>query len=224
MARQLEEDLYALRSLLLHMGSKAEAMLERSLRSLLTGEMSEVQIVRIWETEVNTLQLQIDERCAMLLALRQPVAQDLRFIIAAIKVSSDLERIADQSISITNHAWAISDFPELHQFVDMKKMADLASKMVHDALLALENGDARLARDVLVQDDAVDDLKDQMIQELIEFMIARPKMTKQALQLVLAARNIERIADHGTNIAEDVVYFVESKDVRHHSEQSEHHE
>ncbi|PWT94028.1 MAG: phosphate transport system regulatory protein PhoU [Acidobacteria bacterium] len=221
MTKPFDEDLDSLKQVLLRMAGKVETMIHESVQALVLRDVSVAGTVPELENEVNKLQLEVDDRCFKLLALRQPMAHDLRFIIAAMKISTDLERIADQSVNIMEHTEVIIEYPQVKPLIDIPKMAEISSGMVHDALDAFVELDAALAREILLRDDTVDSLKDQVIRELLTYMISDPKTIKPGLQLVQVARNLERIADHATNIAEDVVYMVEAKDVRHHAEEAE---
>jgi len=219
MTRTFETELDSLKQEILKMGAKAETMIQHSIQALVLRDRSHSRDVPELESEVNQLQLSIDDRCSKLLALRQPMAHDLRFIIAAMKIDSDLERIADQAVNITEHTEVLLQFPEVKPLIDIPRMAEIASEMLRDALDAFVEQDAATAREIVLRDDEVDGLKDQVIRELLTYMISDPKTIKPGLQLVLIARNLERIADHATNISEDVVYMVEAKDIRHHSEE-----
>lgn len=218
MATTFEYELDELKQQILLMGAKAESMIHESVQALVMRDRSMYANISQLEAEVNRLQVEIDDRCFKLLALRQPMAHDLRFIISAMKIDSDLERIADQSINITQNTDILLQYPEVKPLIDIPRMADIAKGMLRDALDALVEGDAPRARAIVLRDDEVDGLKDQVIRELLTYMISDPKTIKPGLQLVLVARNLERIADHATNIAEDVVYMVEAKDIRHHAE------
>src|SRR5262245_1253940 len=150
MAIDLEEDLERLKGLLMEMSSKATTMIQESVRSLLMRDITVARYVRELENDVNKLQLQIDDQCSKMLALRQPVAQDLRFIIVAMKISSDLERIGDQSISILNHTRTLTNFPDCNPRTEIPKMTELAYGMVHDALQAFIARDTVVARQILL--------------------------------------------------------------------------
>lgn len=219
MTRHFEDELDLLKQTLLKMAVKAEAMIHNSVQALVKRDLSIAEHIPSLESEVNHLQLEIDDRCFKLLALQQPMAHDLRFIIAAMKISSDLERIADQSVNITENTNILLQFPELKPLIDIPAMAEIAKAMVRDSLDAFVEKDAAKARNVVLQDDRVDALKNQVFRELLTYMISDPKTIQVGLQLILVARHLERIADHATNIAEDVVYMVEAKDIRHHAEE-----
>ena len=219
MTKYFDEELDLLKQALLRMAGKAEAMIHKSVQSLVQRDMELASEIPDTEDEVNRLQLEIDDRAFKLLALRQPMAHDLRLIIAAMKISVDLERIADQAVNILENTKVLLQFPLLKPLIDIPKMADIATEMLRDSLDAFVDGDAAKARIVVTRDDEVDALKNQVFRELLTYMISDPRTIQVALQLILVARHLERIADHATNIAEDVVYLVEAKDIRHHAEE-----
>jgi len=154
-----------------------------------------------------------------LLALRQPIATDLRFITSALKINSDLERIGDLSVNIAQRALDLMEHPLLKPLIDIPRMAQLAQKMVKDSLDAFVNRDADLARNVCMRDDEVDQLNHQIFRELLTYMIQDTKAITRAVDLILVGRHLERIADHATNISEDVVYLVKGKTIKHHIEE-----
>ena len=219
--RHFDEELDELKQTLLRMAAKAESMIHDSIQALVKRDPTMGDRILQLEDEVNRLQLEIDDRAFKLLALQQPMAHDLRFIIAAMKISSDLERIADQAVNITENTKILLQFPELKPLIDIPKMAEITKAMVRDSLDAYVDSNAPKAREVVVRDDTVDALKDQVFREVLTYMISDPRTIQVGLQLILVARHLERIADHATNIAEDVVYMVEAKDIRHHSEEQQ---
>lgn len=221
MTKYFDEELDILKQSLLRMGGKAEAMIHMSVQALVQRDIMLAADLPALETEVNHLQLEIDNRAFKLLALRQPMAHDLRFIISAMKISVDLERIGDQSINIIENTKILLQFPLLKPLIDIPRMADIAKDMLRDSLDAFVDSDAAKAREVVTRDDEVDGLKNQVFRELLTYMISDPLTIQVGLQLILVARHLERIADHATNIAEDVVYLVEAKDIRHHAEEEQ---
>lgn len=220
MTKQFEEDLDGLKQQLLKMAAKAETMIHLSMQALVQRDISLDAELAELEDDVNKLQLDVDDRCFKLLALRQPMAHDLRFIIAAGKISSDLERIGDLTINIHENTKVLLQFPELKPLIDIPKMADLSRQMVRDSLDAFVEEDAVKARKTVMRDDEVDSLKNQVFREVLTYMISDPQTIQVGMQLILVSRHLERIADHATNIAEDVVYLVEAKDIRHHAEEA----
>ncbi|MBI3329957.1 MAG: phosphate signaling complex protein PhoU [Nitrospinae bacterium] len=214
MERRFEGDLQALRQRLLAMGSLAETMIHKSVKALVDRDDAVVQAVLAHEEEMDLLCIEIDDRCFTLLALRQPMASDLRFLVAGIKINSDLERIGDQAVSIALRARDLITQPQLKPLIDIPRMATLAQGMVRKSLDAFVRRDPDLARNVIQSDDEVDNLRDQVFRELLTYMMGDPTTTPRALHLILISRNLERIADHATNIAEDVIYIVRGEDVR----------
>jgi phosphate transport system protein len=210
-----EADLQALRNQLLTMGGLVEERVHRAVHSLVHRGEEDAQRVIATDKEVNDLQMEIDDRCLRLLATQTPLAVDLRLITSAMKINADLERIGDQAVNIAESVLVLIPQPPLKPLIDIPRMAGIAEKMIRDALDAFVKKDAELARDVLRRDDEVDELKDQVFRELLTYMMADPGTIQRALSLILISRNLERIADHATNIAEDVIFIAEAKDVRH---------
>jgi phosphate transport system protein len=216
-----EEELQSLKNRLLTMGALVEERVHQAVRALIDRQLEEAEQVIRSDQDVNTLQIEIDDRCLKLLALQQPIATDLRLITAAMKINADLERIGDQAVNIAENVIKLLPQAPLKPLIDIPRMAELAEKMTRDALDAFVRKDAELARNVLQRDDEVDNLKDQVFRELLTYMMADPGTIQRALALILISRNLERIADHATNIAEDVIFLVEAKDVRHHHQEEQ---
>jgi phosphate transport system protein len=214
-----EAELQALRNQLLTMGGLVEDRVHRAVQSLIHRREDEAGRIIATDKEINDLQMDIDDRCLKLLATQTPLAVDLRLITSAMKINADLERVGDQAVNIAECVLALLPQPPLKPLIDIPRMAEIAEKMVRDALDAFVKRDAGLARDVLRRDDEVDSLKDQVFRELLTYMMADPGTIPRALSLILISRHLERIADHATNIAEDVIFIAEAKDVRHHAEQ-----
>ncbi len=214
-----EAELQALRHQLLTMGGLVEERVHRAVQALVHRQEEDAARVIAGDGDINELQMAIDERCLRLLATQSPLAVDLRLITSAMKINADLERIGDQAVNIAESVLTLIPQPPLKPLIDIPRMAALAEKMIRDALDAFVRRDAALARDVLRRDDEVDDLKDQVFRELLTYMMADPGTIQRALSVILISRNLERIGDHATNIAEDVVFIAEGKDVRHHAEQ-----
>jgi phosphate transport system protein len=167
------------------------------------------------EGAINDLQVEIDDRVMQLLALFQLMAADLRFVLAVSRINNDLERIGDQAVNIAQSAQRIVRHPRVKPYVDLPRMSELAEEMMRDALNAVVRKDVELAKDVLVRDDQVDSLRDQIFRELLSYMMENSAVVFPAFELILVAKNLERIGDHATNIAEDVIYMVAGNDVRH---------
>jgi len=216
-----EAELQALRNQLLTMGGLVEERVHRAVHALVHRREEDAHRIIATDKEINDLQMEIDGRCLKLLATQTPLAVDLRLITSAMKINADLERVGDQAVNIAESVLVLLPQPPLKPLIDIPRMAAIAEKMIRDALDAFVKKDAGLARDVLQRDDEVDDLKDQVFRELLTYMMADPGTIQRALSLILISRNLERIADHATNIAEDVIFIAEAKDVRHHAEQQE---
>jgi phosphate transport system protein len=214
-----EEELQALKNRLLNMGALVEERVHDATNALIERRPDTAERIIASDQDVNDLQIEIDERCLRLLALQQPMASDLRLITAAMKINADLERIGDQAVNIAEQAVRILAHPPLKPLIDLPRMAEIAEKMTRESLDAFVRKDAKLARAILARDDEVDGLKDQVFRVLLTYMMADPGTIERALGLILVSRHLERIADHATNIAEDVIFVVEAKDVRHHHEE-----
>jgi phosphate transport system protein len=160
----------------------------------------------------------IDQMCLQLLALKQPMAGDLRLIVSADRIGSELERIADQAVNIAQRAQHIIQLPVLKPLIDLPRLSDLAQAMVRDSITAYVNRDENLAIEICTRDDEVDALNDQIFRELLTYMLQDAKNIERAVDLILVGRSLERIADHATNIAEDVIYLVKGKNIKHHCE------
>jgi phosphate transport system protein len=210
-AEQLEE----IRERVLRMGGLVEQMTRRVIQSLVQRNAELLPEVQSMETQVNQLHIEIDEACLELIALRQPTASDLRFVAAAMKINTDMERIGDQAINILECAESLLTVPPLKPLIDIPRMADIAQDMLKDALDAFVNGDDELAYRTILRDDDVDQLKDQVFRELLTYMMGDPSTIPRAMDLILVSRHLERVADHATNICEDVIFMVKGKDVRH---------
>jgi len=216
-----ESELQALKNQLLTMGALVEERVHRAVHSLINRREEDAQRIIASDAEVNDLQIDIDERCLRLLATQTPLAVDLRLITSAMKINADLERVGDQAVNIAENVLKLLPQPPLKPLIDIPRMAAIAEKMIRDSLDAFVRRDPELARDVLRRDDEVDELKDQVFRELLTYMMADPGTIHRALALILISRNLERIGDHATNIAEDVIFIMEAKDVRHHREDQE---
>jgi len=213
--RHFDRELANLKKKLLSMAAIAESMIDQAISELVTRDESVAEPIAQSEQQLNRLQVEIDEDVVKLLATRQPVAVDLRFILAATRINSELERIGDLVINITENVHILAQDAPLKPLIDIPRMAETARKMVRESLDAFVNSDAALAQSVIMTDDEVDALKDQVLRELLTYMMADPRTIERALALILIARHLERIADHATNIAQDVIYLIQGRDVRH---------
>jgi phosphate transport system protein len=217
--RHFDQDLDALKEQLLRMGGRAEAIIQKSIESLKQRDPKLAQDVIDDDQLIDRMENEIDERCVGLLALRQPMARDLRFITSALKISNDLERVGDHAVNIAGSAIKLAALPMLKPLVDIPRMADMAGGMLREALDAFVRRDAVTARRLCERDDEVDNLNRQLFRELVSFMIEDPGTITRAMEFILVARNLERVADLATNIAEEVVFIAEARVIRHHAEE-----
>ena len=215
MERHFERELHRVREQLLEMGGRVEEMIGKAADALIERDAELCREVVDEDREVDRMELAIDEACYSLMVRHQPTAGDLRFLIAVMKIVTDLERIGDSTVNICQSVEQLNQEPPLKPYVDLPRMSKRTARMVRDALDALVRRDAAQATRVTEADDEVDSLYRQVFGELMSFMTEDPKTTRRAVHLLLVARNLERIADHATNIAEDVIYYVEGRDVRH---------
>ena len=209
--RELEE----LKRSLLALCAMVEEQVHDAVRALLQRDEELASAVERRDGEVDHREIEIEEECLKILALYQPVAVDLRFLVAALKINSDLERIGDLAVNIARKARALTHLPELTTPFDLGGMSEKSQSMLHDSLDALVNLDARLAKDVCARDDAVDKMKREIRVGAEEMIRQNPENTQPLMRIIAVARNLERIADCATNIAEDVIYMTEGGIVRH---------
>ena len=209
-ARHFQDELEQLKARLLEMGGLAEEQVRLAVKGLVQRDRDLVAQVLTGDDPLNALHIEVDSRCFTLLALHQPMAVDLRAIVAAVKINTDLERVGDLAINIAEAA-------QVKKLIDIPRMATIAQIMVRDALDAFVRRDTTLAQNVLNQDDGLDALKTQIFRELLTYMLADPSTIEPALDLILVSRHLERIGDHATNVAEDVIFMVSARDVRHHA-------
>ena len=216
--RHFRDELDELQQKLLEMAGLVESAIHASVNSLVERDEEQAKEVLWKEALINQKDLEIDELATRLLALYQPMAKDMRFLTAAMKMNGDLERMGDLAVNITERSLALMKEPPVKPLIDIPKMASLAEAMVHKALDALVKRDEGLARAVLVSDDEVDRLQESVTNELVAFMQEERTTVPRAVDLMFIAHDLERIADHATNIAEDVLFLVRGIDVRHHAE------
>ncbi len=217
--RHFEQELEKLTGKLLEMSALVESAVYRSVQGVVEKNQELAEQVLKNEARINQLEIEVDDMAIGLLALQAPLATDLRLITAALKINTDLERMGDLSVSIAQSGIALIREPVIRPLIDIPHIAGLAQGMVRKALDAFVHRDPELARSVLASDDAVDNMRTASYHELISFMESNPAQISQSLYLLSVVRNLERIADHATNIAEDVLYLVKGIDVRHHNEQ-----
>ncbi len=215
MIRHFHEELDQVKEKTLKLGSLVEAMVENAVASLVDRDSRLAEETIASDQKVDSLEVEINEDCIRLLALQQPAAKDLRFITTAMKITTDLERMADQAVNICQRAIELNEEPQLKPYIDIPIMSQLSQKMMREALDAFVQRDAGLARQVIPEDNKVDGLKNQIFRELLTFMMEDPRTIPRAIRLILVSRHLERIADHATNVAEMVVFLVEGKNIRH---------
>lgn len=218
--RHFQEELEQLKARLLEMGGLAEEQVRLAVKGLVERDRDLINRVLVSDEPLNALHIEIDGRCFTLLALYQPMAVDLRAIVAAVKINTDLERVGDLAINIAEAARQYSSHLPVKKLIDIPRMATVAQRMLREALDAFVRRDTDLAQGVLNEDDTLDALKTQIFRELLTYMLQDPATIEPALDLILISRHLERIGDHATNIAEDVIFMVSAKDVRHHASES----
>ena len=212
--RHFSVELEELHELLLKMGSMVESSIRRSVDSLVERDKELAKAVMRDEPAINLMQVEVDARTTRLLALNQPVAKDLRFLTATLKINTDLERMGDLAVNIAERTIDLINRPPVKPLIDIPKMAALVQSMLLRSLEAFVKVDADLAQTILPADDEVDALRDKVYTELVELMQREPAVVPGAVDLIFVARNLERIADHATNIAEDVIFLAKGVDVR----------
>ena len=212
-----QDQLEQLKTRLLEMGGLAEEQVRLAVKGLVDCDRALIGRVLTGDGPLNALHIEVDSRCFTLLALHQPMAVDLRAIVAAVKINTDLERVGDLAINIAEAARLYADHLAVKKLIDIPQMATIAQRMLRDALDAFVRRDTGLAQHVLDEDDTLDGLKTQIFRELLTYMLQDPATIEPALDLILISRHLERIGDHATNIAEDVIFMVSAKDVRHHA-------
>lgn len=212
---KFQQSLDDLKERLLIMAGMAEQAIQRSIEAYSTRDLSICELVLRAEPSINRLEREIDQMALDLLAMEQPMAIDLRFILSVIRINADLERVGDQAVNIAIRVREMGAFANIDLPVDIPKLASLASAMVRKSLQAFIEGDAELAKTVLTLDDQVDQMNDAAFYALSSLIEEKPELTPQSLNALIIARNLERVGDHATNIAEDVIFWVRGADVRH---------
>jgi phosphate transport system protein len=213
--RTFDDELKELNKMILEMGGLVESSIRKSIESLKKKDEEMAKDVIRNDDPINKLEVEIDEKCVSLLALRQPMAVDLRFITTGMRITTDLERIGDLSVDIAERSLEMMSQPLPKPLIDIPKLGDVASRMLKGALDSFVKRDINIARDVWKADDEADNLRDLIQDELMEVMMKDSKVIPQSVLLIFIARHLERICDHATNIAEDVVYMVEAKMIKH---------
>jgi len=214
--RHFQEELEQLKERLLVMGGLAEERVREVVQGLIDRDTAAIERALVADEPINQLHLEVDSRCFKMLALHQPMATDLRAIVAAVKINTDLERVGDLAVNIAEAVRRYLHHVPVKELIDIPRMADIAQLMLRDALDAFVRRDVALAERVLQQDDTLDALKTQVFRELLTYMLQSPATIEPALDLILISRHLERIGDHATNVAEDVIFMVSARDVRHH--------
>ena len=215
--KELEE----LKENLLKMATLVEEAIRDAVQSLVKRDSDLAEKTFQFEDRINKLEIAIDDMCLKLLALRQPMAADLRFITSAMKIITDLERMGDQAVNIAERAISLNQEPQLKPYIDIPRMAEVTQSMVKDVLDAFVNHDSKLARSVCERDDLVDGLNDQVFRELLTYMNSDPQTITRAIHLMIVCRCLERIGDHATNIAEGVIFMLDARVIKHHADAKE---
>lgn len=216
MRLRFHKSLDDLKEKLLVVAGMAEQSIQRAVEAYRTRDLSICDLVDRSELAINRMEREIDQTALDLLAMEQPMAIDLRFILAVIKINADVERVGDSAVNIIERVRDLQAYPVVDLPVDIPRMANLAAEMVRKALQSFIEADAKMAESVLSMDDSVDKLNETMHYALLNVMREQPQYTPQALNALVIARSLERVADHATNIAEDVIFWVQGFDVRHH--------
>jgi phosphate transport system protein len=210
------EELETLQGRLLEMGGLAEERVRAAVRGLVSRDAALIEKVLRGDEPINQLHIEVDNRCFRLLALHQPMATDLRAIVAAVEINTDLERVGDLAVNIAEASKRYIGHAPVKQLIDIPQMGQIAQAMLRDALDAFVRRDTELAHKVLSEDDRLDSLKTQVFRDLLTHMLQNQSTVEPSLDLILVSRHLERIGDHATNIAEDVIFMVSALDVRHH--------
>jgi phosphate transport system protein len=216
-----QKELEELKENLLKMAAMVEEAIRDAVQSLVKRDSELAQKTFEFENRINKMEITIDEMCLKLLALMQPMAADLRFITSAMKIVTDLERMADQAVNIAERAISLNQEPQIKRYIDIPRIAEIVQSMVKDVLDAFVHSDVKLARSVCERDDIVDGLNDQVFRELLTYMMSDPKTIERAVHLLIVCRCLERIADHATNISEDVIFMVDALVIKHHANAKE---
>ncbi len=215
MPRRFDELAGTLKAKVLEMGGLVESMVQKAMTALVERDAGKIDEVLKDEERVDRLQLEIDEVAVRLLAIQSPMAFDLRFVLMAARINTELERVGDQCVNMCENVQLLLSEPPLKPLIDLPKMAQVAGRMLHESLQAFVEQSPQKAVEVIRMDDEVDGLNDQIFRELLTYMISDTRSITRALSLILMARNVERVADHATNIAEEVIYLVRGEDIRH---------
>jgi len=219
MQRHFVQELEALKLRLIKMGSLAEEAIAGAIKALLEHRGDIAERVMAQDPQINSLEVEIDDAVVDLLALQQPVAADLRFIVAALKINTAVERIGDHAVNIAESARQYAHGTEIPMHPDIPRMAEIAKKMLRNVIDGFIHKEPSLCRAVLANDDEIDDLNKKILKDLVVMIRQNPAVLDQALELMRVSRNLERVADLATNIAEDVIFMAEAHVVKHHHDQ-----
>lgn len=215
MKRKFDEQLHALKNKVVAMGNTAQAMVRDSMKALVERDEKCVKSVLANEDKLDQFQVDIDNEAVRLLAIQSPVAHDLRLLLMVARITTELERIGDLCVNMCENVKMLLSDPPLKPLIDLPKMAEVAEAMLRESLQAFLESSPERALPVIKRDDEVDALNDQIFRELLTYMLSDPKNITRSISLIFMARNLERIADHATNVAEEVVYLVKGEDIRH---------
>ena len=215
-AANFDEELSTIKERLLAMGGQVEEQVRASVRALVDRDLEATERVLVGDRPIDDLEIEIDKRCYELLVKYHPGAADVRVVVSGLKINNDLERIGDFAINIAEATFRYLQHPPVKPLIDIPRMADLAQGMLRDALNAYVRHGTDLAREVLDRDDKLDGLKEQVFRELLSYILQNPATTQPALELILISRHLERVGDHATNVAEEVIFMVSGRDIRHH--------
>jgi phosphate transport system protein len=221
METHFQKELEDLKQDLLKMAALVEEAISMAVQSLIKRDLDLAKKTFEGEDQINGIEIGIEDKCLKLLALRQPMAADLRFITSAMKITTDLERMGDQAVNIAERAISLNQEPQLKPYIDIPKMAEITQSMVKDVLDAFVTQNSKLAHSVCERDDLVDGLNDQVFREILTFMMSDPQTVTRAVHLMIVCRCLERIADHATNIAEDVIFMLDARVIKHYADVKE---
>ena len=214
-SREYERELQEIKNRLIYLGALTERAIERSVRALLERDSELARQVICEDDQIDRIDMEIEEKCIRLLALRQPAARDLRFITTAIKINGHLERIGDMAGNIAEKAIILNEVPQIKPYIDLPRMAEISRGMIRDSLDALVHGNIAQARKVREEDDTIDQLNEQIFRELLTFMLEDPRKIHASLYIMQISKSLERISDHAAGIADMVIYMVTGQSVRH---------
>jgi phosphate transport system protein len=215
--RHFDLELLQLKHNLLQMAGKTEELIKQSIKSLLNKNQAMAEEIYQIDKSIDTMEIEIEEEAISLIARHQPTAGDLRFLVGALKINNDLERIGDHGVNIAESAIRLMSQPSLKPLIDIPQMAEFVTRMLKDSLDSFINNNPEMALEVCRRDDKVDELKDQIFRELLTYMMEKPEAIGRGMDLILVSRNLERIADLSTNICEETIYIAEAKIIKHHA-------